>query len=150
MMQSFWNVSRNAHTAYERWRELLFSTPGLSQYISGIIVFDETLRSTAPDGTLLRDKITSAGIILGVKVDIGTSCFPGSRDGETATLGLDNLAQRCKEYYALGCRFAKWRAVHKISSATPSAACVQENAWSLARYGAPQERQRQRQRDRAP
>ena len=118
-----------------RWREVLFTTPGLSQYVSGVIVFDETLRSAALDGTLLRDKLKSAGMILGVKVDAGTTGFPGSC-GESATLGLDNLAQRCKEYYSLGCRFAKWRAVHKIGAATPTEACVLENARTLARYGA--------------
>ena len=98
-------------------------------------MFDETLRSAAPDGMLLRDKLKSAGIIMGVKVDIGITGFPGS-EGESSTQGLDNLAQRCKEYYSLGCRFAKWRAVNKIGPNTPTAACVQENAWSLARYGA--------------
>ena len=114
----------------------MFSTPGLSQYISGVIVFDETLkRARDADGVLLRDKIKSAGIILGIKVDSGTSALPGTYGYESATQGLDNLAERCQEYYKLGCRFAKWRAIYKISDTTPSAACIQENAWGLARYG---------------
>eukprot|EP00286_Rhodomonas_abbreviata_P025773 CAMPEP_0181310752 /NCGR_PEP_ID=MMETSP1101-20121128/12760_1 /TAXON_ID=46948 /ORGANISM="Rhodomonas abbreviata, Strain Caron Lab Isolate" /LENGTH=355 /DNA_ID=CAMNT_0023417415 /DNA_START=8 /DNA_END=1075 /DNA_ORIENTATION=- len=118
-----------------RYRGLLFNTPGLEKHISGVILFDETLRAKDSSGNLLVKPLVDAGIKLGIKVDKGVAPIPGT-DGETSTQGLDGLAERCKEYYSLGCRFAKWRAVYKISDNAPSAPCILENAWALARYGA--------------
>eukprot|EP00960_Hanusia_phi_P062590 765207-Hanusia_phi.AAC.3 len=117
-----------------RYRKLLFSTPGMNQYISGVICYDETLRSKDQTGTPLIKYLQDAGIVVGIKVDKGLEVIPGT-DGETSTKGLDGLAERCKEYYDMGARFAKWRAVYKISAKEPSDVAIKENAWALARYG---------------
>jgi fructose-bisphosphate aldolase class I len=114
---------------------MLFSTPGLAQYISGVIVYDETLRSSCEDGVPLVRRLQDQGIMVGIKVDRGLAVIPGT-EGETSTQGLDGLGDRCAEYYKMGARFAKWRAIYKISSTTPSERAVQENSWALARYGA--------------
>ena len=120
------------------YRELLFSTAGMEEHISGVITFEETLLSKTSDGSrplvdLLRDK----GVVVGIKTDKGVTPIPGTH-GETATQGLDGLLERSKKYYELGARFAKWRAVLKIDVANgcPSQVAVQENAHTLARYGA--------------
>merc|ERR1712216_181743 len=118
-----------------RYRKMLFTTPGLSQYISGVIVYDETLRSTCAEGVALVRHLQDQGIVVGIKVDRGLTVIPGT-EGENSTQGLDGLGDRCAEYYKMGARFAKWRAIYKISATTPSERAVQENSWALARYGA--------------
>merc|ERR1711990_94593 len=125
----------NTHENRQAYRELLFSTPDLEEHISGVVMFDETVRDTTVDGSkkfveVLRGK----GIHCGIKVDTGLQPIGGT-DGETATRGHDGLGKRCAEYYAMGCRFAKWRAVLKIGEGLPSEAAVRETAHSLARYG---------------
>eukprot|EP00002_Diphylleia_rotans_P008871 TRINITY_DN1883_c0_g4_i1.p1 TRINITY_DN1883_c0_g4~~TRINITY_DN1883_c0_g4_i1.p1 ORF type:complete len:361 (-),score=56.35 TRINITY_DN1883_c0_g4_i1:111-1193(-) len=117
------------------YRELLFTTPGAwENHISGVIMYEETLKQSASDGRPFPELLKSKGILTGIKVDKGTVVLPGT-DGETTTLGLDGLGARCAEYYKLGARFAKWRAVLKISSnGCPSELAVHENAYGLARY----------------
>jgi fructose-bisphosphate aldolase class I len=117
------------------YRHMLFSTPGAGEHISGVILFDETLRQAAADGTPLVDIIRDAGIIPGIKVDTGAKPLAGF-PGETVTEGLDGLRDRLNEYVELGARFAKWRAVYRIGDDIPSAACVTANAHALARYAA--------------
>lgn len=118
------------------YRDLLFTTPGLEQYISGVILYSETAKQSSVCGTNFVKLLASRGIVSGIKVDQGIKVLPGTND-ETATLGLDTLDAMAKEYYALGCRFAKWRAVLKISAdGCPTEQAIQENAWGLARYGA--------------
>ena len=114
---------------------MLFSTPGLSQYISGVIVYDETLRSTCVEGMAPVRHLQAQGIVVGIKVDKGLTVIPGT-ESENSTQGLDGLGDRCAEYYRMGARFAKWRAIYRISATTPSERAVQENSWALARYGA--------------
>jgi len=117
------------------YRELLFRAPGWGDFISGVILYEETLSQKAVDGTPLVDVIKAAGVIPGIKVDKGVSPIPGT-DGETLTMGIDGLSQRCEEYYKKGARFAKWRAVLKISSDCPSDVAINENAHGLALYAA--------------
>jgi fructose-bisphosphate aldolase class I len=118
------------------YRSLLFETEGLEQYISGVIMFDETLGHATAAGKNLVELLRSKGIYAGIKVDKGIVPIMGTHE-ETATQGLDGLNQRCADYYAKGCRFAKWRAVLKIDQANglPSNLAIQETAHSLARYG---------------
>ena len=102
------------------WRELLYTAPGLGKYISGAIMFEETLYQKSRDGKQFVDILKDQGIVPGIKVDTGLQPLPGT-DGETATQGLDGLADRCREYYKQGARFAKWRAVIKVDEqACPS------------------------------
>lgn len=118
------------------YREMLFSSrDALKNYVSGVILFDETLRQTAKNGMRLADLITGAGAIPGIKVDKGPKPLPFT-DGETVTEGLDGLAARVKEYYGLGARFAKWRAVIDIGGGKPSYNAIHANAQALARYAA--------------
>ncbi|QFR33309.1 class I fructose-bisphosphate aldolase [Ancylobacter sp. TS-1] len=118
------------------YREMLFrSEEAMSQYISGVILFDETIRQNAKDGTPLVKLIEDAGSIPGIKVDLGARPQPGC-PGETITEGLDGLGERFKEYYDLGARFAKWRAVIDIGSHIPSYTSIIANAQALARYAA--------------
>ena len=120
------------------YRELLFrSTEAMKEYISGVILFDETIRQKAKDGTPLVQLITEAGSIPGIKVDAGAKPQPFC-PGETITEGLDGLGGRLKEYYDLGARFAKWRAVIDIdtAAAVPSYTSIRANAHALARYAA--------------
>ncbi|MCK0208100.1 fructose-bisphosphate aldolase class I [Starkeya koreensis] len=117
------------------YREMLFRSEAMSQYISGVILFDETIRQNAKDGTPLVKLIEDAGSIPGIKVDLGARPQPGC-PGETITEGLDGLGERFKEYYDLGARFAKWRAVIDIGSHIPSYTSVLANAQALARYAA--------------
>jgi len=118
------------------YRELLFTCDEvMSQYISGVIMYEETLGQKTSEGVSFVEVLKKRGIITGIKVDKGTVILPGSKD-ETATQGLDGLAARCAEYYKQGARFAKWRAVLKISETTPSEQAVEENAHTLARYAA--------------
>jgi len=101
------------------YRELLFTTPDLEKYISGIIMFEETLDQSTHDGKNFVELLRSKGILAGIKVDKGLVILPGTKD-ENSTQGLDGLADRCKKYYEKGCRFAKWRAVLKIGVGRPS------------------------------
>lgn len=117
------------------YREMLLTTPGLAEHISGAILFDETIRQSTSDGMSLVEYMQEAGIIPGIKVDAGAHALAG-HPGEKVTEGLDGLRERLKEYYSLGARFAKWRAVITIGENIPSSACVDANAHALARYAA--------------
>ncbi|HKG82898.1 MAG TPA: class I fructose-bisphosphate aldolase [Beijerinckiaceae bacterium] len=118
------------------YRELLFrSTDAMRNYISGVILFDETIRQSAKDGTPLVRIIADTGAIPGIKVDAGAKPLPFS-PGETVTEGLDGLRERLKDYHGLGARFAKWRAVIDIGERKPSYAAILANAHALARYAA--------------
>jgi len=117
------------------YRELLFATEGAEEYISGVILFDETIRQRAADGTPFPKLLESKGVIPGIKVDKGAKPLALS-DDETVTEGLDGLRERLAEYRELGARFAKWRATYSISADKPSEYCVWTNAHALARYAA--------------
>jgi len=117
------------------YRELLFTTPDVGDHISGVILFDETLRQDTAGGTRLVEVLQDAGIIPGIKVDTGAKPLAGHPE-ETVTEGLDGLRARLEEYAELGARFAKWRAVYRIGEAIPSPACIAANAHALARYAA--------------
>jgi len=117
------------------YRGLLFTTPGAEQYISGVILFDETLRQKTNDGVLFPEYLAKKGILPGIKVDKGAMDL-ALCPGEKVTEGLDGLRPRLAEYFKLGARFAKWRAVITIGEAIPSHACIYANAHALARYAA--------------
>ncbi|MBB1088272.1 fructose-bisphosphate aldolase class I [Lysobacter sp. SG-8] len=117
------------------YRELLLTTPKLSDYISGAILFDETLRQSTKDGVPFAKYMADNGIIPGIKVDKGAQALAGC-PGELVTEGLDGLRARLEEYYKLGARFAKWRAVINIGEDIPSGTCIDANAHALARYAA--------------
>jgi fructose-bisphosphate aldolase class I len=117
------------------YRELLFTTEGIEAFISGVILFDETLRQTAADGTPFPKLLADRGIVPGIKVDKGAKPMAGF-PGEKITEGLDGLRERLDEYRELGARFAKWRAVITIAHAVPTPANVRANAHALARYAA--------------
>ncbi len=117
------------------FRETLFSSGSMKTCISGVILFDETLRQTSSSGASIPELIKKSGSIPGIKVDKGAKLLAGS-DKEKVTEGLDGLRERMEEYYKLGARFAKWRAVYSISSKHPSEQCIKSNAHALARYAA--------------
>ena len=117
------------------YRDLLFTTDGVEEYISGVILFDETIRQPALDGTPFPKLLESKGVIPGIKVDKGAKPLALS-SGETVTEGLDGLRARLEEYRGLGARFAKWRATYSIDGDRPSEYCVWTNAHALARYAA--------------
>jgi len=117
------------------YRELLFAAPGVEQFISGVILFDETLRQKTQDGVPFPALLEKRGILPGIKVDKGTQPLPFAKL-EKITEGLDGLRQRIAEYRGLGARFAKWRAVIEIGDGMPSDACIETNAHALARYAA--------------
>ena len=117
------------------YRELLFTTPGASDYISAVIFYDETLRQKTRDGVPFPEYLTRNGVIPGIKVDTGAKPLAGF-PGETITEGLDGLRERLIEYYKLGARFAKWRAVIDIADGIPTQSCIDANAHALARYAA--------------
>lgn len=117
------------------YRDLLFTTEGLSEHISGVILYDETLRQKSADGTPFAQLLAGKGIVPGIKVDAGAKPM-ALCPGETITEGLDGLTGRCEEYVRLGAKFAKWRAVIHIGADIPSTACVHANAHALARYAA--------------
>ena len=117
------------------FRETLFSSGSMKTSISGVILFDETIRQTTNSGDSIPELIKKSGSIPGIKVDKGAKLLAGS-DDEKVTEGLDGLRDRMTEYYKLGARFAKWRAVYSISSKYPSEQCIKSNAHALARYAA--------------
>jgi fructose-bisphosphate aldolase class I len=117
------------------YRELILTTPGLGDCISGVILCDETIRQHTSDGVAFLTVLAQAGIVAGIKVDLGAKQMAG-HPGEKVTEGLDGLRQRLSEYAQMGARFAKWRAVFTIGELTPSRACVEANAHALARYAA--------------
>jgi fructose-bisphosphate aldolase class I len=117
------------------YRDLLFTTEGVEEYISGVILFDETIRQSALDGTPFPKLLESKGVIPGIKVDSGAKPL-ALAEGETITEGLDGLRDRLNEYRNLGARFAKWRATYSIGDGIPSEYCIWTNAHALARYAA--------------
>ena len=117
------------------YRELLFTAPGMAEHISGVILYDETLRQSTKGGERFADLLTRLGVVPGIKVDAGTKPMPNF-PGEVITEGLDGLAGRLAEYYSLGARFAKWRAVIDIGEGFPTRTCIETNAELLARYAA--------------
>lgn len=123
----------NTEANRQALRELLFTAPDSSQYISGVILFEETLYQNTQDGRPFVKVLQEGGVVPGIKVDKGTVDLHGM-NGETTTLGHDDLAQRCQAFYKAGARFAKWRAVLKIDVKEPSDLALQLNAQGLARY----------------
>ena len=117
------------------YRDLLFTTKGIEEAISGVILFDETIRTAALDGTPFPQLLSKKGIMPGIKVDKGPVDIPGF-SGEVVTEGLDGLRARVKEYKELGAKFAKWRAVITIGDGIPTYTCLEANAHALARYAA--------------
>ena len=117
------------------YRQLLFTTPGLGDHISGVILFDETIRQAADDGTQLPELLEKAGVIPGIKADTGAKPL-ALFDGETVTEGLDGLRERLAEYAGLGARFAKWRATYFVGDELPTEFAVLANGHAMARYAA--------------
>jgi fructose-bisphosphate aldolase class I len=117
------------------YRELLFTAEGVGEFISGVILYDETLRQATADGTPFSEVLAGQGIIPGIKVDKGAKALAGF-DGEKITEGLDGLRERLAEYVALGARFTKWRAVITIGDGIPTDGCIAANAEALARFAA--------------
>jgi fructose-bisphosphate aldolase class I len=117
------------------YRELIITTPDLGKYVSGVILYDETIRQQKKDGTTFIKVILDAGIILGIKVDIGAKQLAG-HPGEKVTEGLDGLRDRLKAYALMGARFAKWRGVISTNDVLPTRGCIAANAQALARYAA--------------
>jgi fructose-bisphosphate aldolase class I len=117
------------------YRANLFSTDGYESAISGVILFDETIRQSMDNGTPIADELSERGVLPGIKVDTGAKEL-ANHEGEKITEGLDGLRERCAEYFTMGARFAKWRAVIKIGDGMPSSACLSTNAHALARYSA--------------
>jgi fructose-bisphosphate aldolase class I len=121
--------------ARRSYRELLVTTPDLGESISGAILYDETIRQKTEDGRQFVDVLRDAGVIPGIKVDIGAKDLAG-QPREKITEGLDGLRKRLQDYFQMGARFAKWRAVITLGDAIPSAGCIAANAEALARYAA--------------
>ncbi len=117
------------------YRQLIIATPGLAESISGVILYDETIRQQTAGGTPFVEAITKAGLIAGIKVDIGAKDMAG-HPGEKITEGLDGLRDRLQEYVQMGARFAKWRAVIAIGESLPSQSCIEGNGHALGRYAA--------------
>lgn len=117
------------------YRELILTTPSLSDYIGGAILYDETIRQSSQTGVPFTQVMKDRGIVVGIKVDTGAKDLAGC-PGEKVTEGLDGLRDRIAEYYQMGARFAKWRAVITIGNSMPSPACIEANAHALARYAA--------------
>ena len=118
-----------------RYRQLLFTTPGLGEHLSGVILFDETIRQSADDGRRFVAVLEEAGVIAGIKVDTGAKPLAGFH-GETVTEGLDRLRERLADYVSLGARFAKWRATITIGADLPTEGAIDANAHAMARYAA--------------
>lgn len=127
--------TESTETSRRDYRELMFRTGAMREFISGVILYDETIWQDAADGTPLVKLITDAGALPGIKVDEGTEALPGSPK-ELITKGLDGLSKRLPKYYERGARFAKWRAVIDIASDIPTYNCIHANAHALARYAA--------------
>jgi fructose-bisphosphate aldolase class I len=125
---------KNIEEMREAYREMLFTTPGFSDYISGVILFDEQLRETTSDGRLLRKVLSDEGVVIGCKIDKGLEPLARTRNGEKQTKGLEGLAERMQEYSDLGVKFVKWRAVFSIGKGLPTDRCIQKNAELLAAY----------------
>jgi len=123
----------NVESNRRAYRELLFTTPDIGKYCSGVILFEETLYQKTEDGTPFVELLNKLGVLPGIKVDKGLAFIGGTND-EQVTEGLDGLAKRCQDYYKAGARFAKWRAVIKIGNGCPSNLAIEENARHLARY----------------
>jgi fructose-bisphosphate aldolase class I len=121
--------------ARRAYRELIVTTPGLAEFISGAILYDETIHQQKRDGTPFVKALIDAGIVPGIKVDLGAKDL-ALHPGEKVTEGLDGLRDRLAEYAGLGARFAKWRAVFAVGDGTPSRGCIEANAQALARYAA--------------
>jgi fructose-bisphosphate aldolase class I len=121
--------------ARRAYRELIVTTPGLGECVSGVILYDETIRQRKKDGTPFARAIANAGIITGIKVDTGAKDM-AAHLGEKITEGLDGLRERLEEYSRMGARFAKWRAVIALGAGIPSRGCIEANAQALARYAA--------------
>jgi len=121
--------------ARRSYRANLFSTEGYESAISGVILFDETIRQSMDNGKTIVQELSERGVLPGIKVDTGAKEL-ANHEGEKITEGLDGLRERCAEYFAIGARFAKWRAVIRISDGIPSSACLSTNAHALARYSA--------------
>jgi len=128
------NIESNEENRRD-YRELLFTTDGAEEFISGVILFEETLESSAKDGTAFPKLLQNKGIIPGIKVDRGVVPLPGT-DDEKDTQGLDDLGKRLEKYKEIGAQFAKWRAVINIGDGIPTKLCIDANAHSLARYAA--------------
>ncbi len=125
----------NTEQNRQAYRGLLFTTPGLGEFISGAILFEETLFQNHADGEPMVKKLEKLGIIPGIKVDKGLRPLAGGKDVETFCSGLDGLVERASDYYSQGARFAKWRAVLQITDdGCPTELSIKENAWGLARY----------------
>ena len=124
----------NTEENRQAYRGMLFTTPNLGRYISGAILFEETLYQDHIDGESMVSKLKQQGILPGIKVDKGLKPLPGGLPHETYCSGLDGLVERASDYYERGARFAKWRAVLQITEEGPSDLAIQENAWGLARY----------------
>lgn len=116
-----------------RYREMLLTSPGIENYISGVIFQEETAKQATKDGVQLVDYVKSKGIIAGIKVDKGLGIIHNTKE-ENFTKGLEALPAMASEFYKLGCRFAKWRAVLKIGEGCPSDLAISENAIGLAKY----------------
>ncbi|HET7745313.1 MAG TPA: class I fructose-bisphosphate aldolase [Gaiellaceae bacterium] len=117
------------------YRQLLFTAPGMEEFVGGVIMYDETIRQSTDDGTPFAELLQSKGVVPGIKVDTGAHDLSGF-PGEKVTEGLDGLRGRLGEYSELGARFAKWRAVITIGDGIPTSACIRANAHALARYAA--------------
>ena len=117
------------------FRQTLFKSSAMKDFIGGVILFDETIRQKTTFGPTIPELISNQGAVPGIKVDKGAKSLAGSND-ETITEGLDGLRERLKEYYDLGARFTKWRAVYKITDKFPSSQSIKSNAHALARYSA--------------
>ena len=126
---------RSTEETRRTYREMLFTAPDAAGFISGVIMYDETIRQKSSSGTPLAELLSKQGIMPGIKVDIGAKPLAGA-PGEQITEGLDGLRDRLAEYRSMGARFAKWRAVVRITEVLPSPACVSANAHALARYAA--------------
>lgn len=128
------NLESNEKTRRD-YRDLLFTAPGIEEHISGVILFDETMRQQSLEGKPFPQLLADRGIIPGIKVDLGLTTIPGTQE-EQATRGLDGLETRLADYRQLGAQFAKWRAVISIATHKPTPLCLEINAHSLARYAA--------------
>jgi len=125
----------STETSRRDYREMMFRALGIGEHVSGVILYDETIRQDAADGSRIVDVLNAAGILPGIKVDTGAKLLAGA-PGETVTEGLDGLRDRLAEYREIGARFTKWRAVLRVSDEMPSRGCIEANAHALGRYAA--------------